>query len=216
MPSTQYKIAETFHSVQGEGSQAGQQAFFIRFHGCNLKCDFGNGFVCDDKAHSGFDHEMLNLFELEIKARKVSTTLNIVITGGEVSLVGDIGRFIRAFKGFGFHVAVETNGYKIERLADADLITYSPKDKWDKKARSVCYEEYALMSGMPAIELKLLAGESDEVDVERWDTYPLKYVQAIGYEHNFDHTNMKYCVDFVTQNPDWHLSTQLQKLYKVQ
>jgi len=216
MPSTQYKIAETFHSVQGEGSWAGQQAFFIRFHGCNLECDFGNGFKCDDAAHSGPDYEMLNLLELEIKARKIPTTLNVVLTGGEISLNGSIGKVIRTLKSFGFQVACETNGFQIERLRDADLITYSPKTKWAHKARLVTHEEYAEMENgeMPQIELKLLAGTQDTPD-KIWESYPMKYVQAIGFEHGFDEANMNACIAWVIANPDWYLSTQLQKLYGV-
>ncbi len=216
MPSTSYKIAETFHSVQGEGSWAGQQAFFIRFHGCNLECDFGNGFKCDDAAHSGPDFEMLNLLELEIKARKIPTTLNVVLTGGEISLNGDIGRVIRTLKSFGFQVACETNGFNIERLQDADLITYSPKSKWARRARAITYEEYAEMENgeMPPIELKLLAGVDAEPD-KMWESYPMKYVQAIGREHEFDDANMSACIEWVIANPEWYLSTQLQKLYSV-
>ena len=50
--SKTYPIVETFYSIQGEGKYAGRAAYFIRFLGCNLKCDFGNGFVCDDTAHT--------------------------------------------------------------------------------------------------------------------------------------------------------------------
>ncbi len=215
MPSVQYKIAETFHSVQGEGSQAGQQAFFIRFHGCNLKCQFGGGFTCDDAAHSGPDSTMMTIMDMEIAARKIPDTMNIVITGGEVTLNGRIGEVVKNLKKFGFHVAVETNGHKIELLKDADLITYSPKIGYAEGARLIPYEEYQAMDGMPEIELKLLAGVHNHVDTGRWDSYPLKFVQAIGQEHNFYKPNLSYCVDFVTRHPEWYLSTQLQKLYGV-
>ncbi len=217
MPSSQYKIAETFHSIQGEGSWAGQQAFFIRFHGCNLTCDFGGGFACDDVAHTSKDFKMMTVMDMEIAARKIPNTLNIVITGGEVTLNSGIGKVINSLKLLGFHVAVETNGYKIERLSDADLITYSPKIAWSKVARLITYNDYLKIfeGGRPIIELKLLAGKSNEVDVKLWEDYPLKYIQAIGNKHGFDKTNMRYCVDFVTVNPEWYLSTQLQKLYKV-
>jgi len=213
MPSTQYKIAETFHSVQGEGSQGGQQAFFIRFHGCNLACTFGK-FKCDDAAHSGPEFKMMTIMDMEIAARKIPDTMNIIITGGEVSLNAGIGKVIRTLKSFGFHVAVETNGYKIERLKDADLITYSPKTQWEENARTILYDEYQEMEDMPKIELKLLAGVLYP-PMKMWEDYPLKYVQAIGEEHDFDKPNLSFCVDWVTRNPEWYLSTQLQKLYGV-
>ncbi len=198
-------------SVQGEGSLAGQAAFFIRFHGCNLTCDFGNGFKCDDTNHTKPNYEEIGSLDLMIKARKAGTH-NIIITGGECSNDKNIHKLIRYFRREGYHVSAETNGNHIERLAGANLITYSPK----KRGRLVTYEDYKEMEGggMPDIELKLLAGTQDTPD-KIWEDYPLKYIQAIGNEHSFDEANMKYCVDFVTKNTEWHLSTQLQKLYKV-
>ncbi len=209
-----YAIAETFLSVQGEGRQAGQAAFFIRFHGCNLVCNFGNGFVCDDDAHVSKPISELTALDLVIQARKAGTH-NIVLTGGEVSLDPNISKLIRYFRHEGYFVAVETNGVKIERLLDANLITYSPKIGFARKARQISYDDYLSLGHSGNIELKLLAGEHHHVDTGRWDSYALKYVQAIGNAHTFDDANMKYCVDFVTHNPEWYLSTQLQKLYKV-
>ena len=34
------KITEIFPSIQGEGLRQGEPTIFIRFSGCNLKCDF--------------------------------------------------------------------------------------------------------------------------------------------------------------------------------
>ena len=34
------KLAESFVSINGEGQQAGALALFLRFTGCNLKCDW--------------------------------------------------------------------------------------------------------------------------------------------------------------------------------
>ena len=34
------KINEIFYSLQGEGHYTGTAAVFIRFSGCNLRCDF--------------------------------------------------------------------------------------------------------------------------------------------------------------------------------
>ena len=39
-----FNVAETFLSINGEGTRAGQLAFFIRLAGCNLRCDY-----CDTK-----------------------------------------------------------------------------------------------------------------------------------------------------------------------
>lgn len=42
------KINEIFYSLQGEGFYTGTPALFIRFSGCNLKCDF-----CDTRHEDG-------------------------------------------------------------------------------------------------------------------------------------------------------------------
>lgn len=42
------KINEIFYSLQGEGYHIGTPAIFVRFSGCNLKCDF-----CDTQHEEG-------------------------------------------------------------------------------------------------------------------------------------------------------------------
>ena len=37
---TIFHVAETFTSINGEGTHAGQLAVFVRFCGCNLNCSF--------------------------------------------------------------------------------------------------------------------------------------------------------------------------------
>ena len=52
------KINEIFYSLQGEGYHTGTPAVFIRFSGCNLKCDF-----CDTRHETGemmTDEEIVN------------------------------------------------------------------------------------------------------------------------------------------------------------
>ena len=212
MPSSiTYPLTETFMSVQSEGSQAGQPAFFIRFHGCNLDCKFGDGFVCDETLHSKPQYDKVTPLELLIMVRKACTH-NVVITGGEPSLNGSIGSLIRYLRHEGYHVAVETNGYKMERLLDANLITYSPKIGHSAGARQIRYAEYQAMGHKDDIELKLLANAENPVDTGRWDDYPLKFVQAINYEHDVCIAAIRYVTDFVAANPEWYMSFQTHKI----
>ena len=99
------KINEIFYSLQGEGFHTGTPALFIRFSGCNLKCDF-----CDTQHESGTwmsDDEILR--QAEACPAKM-----VVLTGGEPSLA--IGKY----------VCIETNG--THAVPDAiDWITCSPK-----------------------------------------------------------------------------------------
>jgi len=215
MPSTQYPITETFLSVQSEGSLAGQAAFFIRFGGCNLTCQFTPTLKCDEKLHCDSENNsMISSMELMILARK-SKTHNIIITGGEPSLNGSVSKLIRYFRREGYHVSVETNGHKIERLLDANLITYSPKIGFSKGARQISYDEYLSFEHKGDIELKLLAGIDNTPDTGRWEDYPLKYLQAINHEDTINITNARYVSDFVATNPEWYTSFQAHKITKV-
>ena len=52
------KINEIFYSLQGEGYHTGTPAIFVRFSGCNLKCDF-----CDTQHEEGkmmIDDELID------------------------------------------------------------------------------------------------------------------------------------------------------------
>lgn len=111
------KINEIFYSLQGEGFYTGTAAIFIRFSGCNLKCDF-----CDTLHESGeflSDEEILqkiSLFESK----------HIVLTGGEPSLWID-EEFVGKLKSAGYYVQIETNGtHPIPQ--NVDWTTCSPKD----------------------------------------------------------------------------------------
>lgn len=199
-----YNIVETFYSIQGEGKFAGTSAYFIRFFGCNLACNFGNGFVCDDKAHSNKKLVVgYSINELVNKAEIVGAK-HIVLTGGEVSL-GNVNPLIEALQDAGMFVQVETNGNNYEAIKSANYITYSPKGAFDKDAPVMLIFN----------ELKLLAGINKPVDANLWTQIENKYVQPIGNEHSWDMDNVKYCIEFVKENPEWKLSLQTQKVMEV-
>ena len=199
---TEFKIVETFYTIQGEGRNAGMAAYFIRFYKCNLKCVFGSGFVCDDEAHTNKELvETLTIQELTDRVSSSGTKL-VVLTGGEVSL-HNVNDLIIALKAeCGVEVQVETNGYCMANIVHADYITYSPKIAFDANAPEPKYGFH---------ELKLLAGVDNPVDVNKWATVKNKYVQPIGNEHSWDMTNVEYCIEFVKANPDWKLSLQTHK-----
>lgn len=111
------KINEIFYSLQGEGFYTGTAAIFIRFSGCNLKCNF-----CDTLHESG---EFLSDEEI---LQKISffESKHIVLTGGEPSLWID-EEFVGKLKATGYYVQIETNGtHPIPQ--NVDWITCSPKD----------------------------------------------------------------------------------------
>ena len=97
------KINEIFYSLQGEGYHTGTPAIFVRFSGCNLKCDF-----CDTQHEEG----------------KMMTD-DEIITGGEPSLWID-DELIDRLHQAGKYVTIETNGTR-PLPATIDWVTCSPK-----------------------------------------------------------------------------------------
>ena len=81
MASLSLPVVETFHSLQGEGLQAGRSAFFIRLAGCSVGCPW-----CDTK-HSWpqGNHPDRSLADLagEAAAAAAAGAAFVVITGGE-------------------------------------------------------------------------------------------------------------------------------------
>lgn len=75
----EYKVVETFTSINGEGRKAGELAFFLRLAGCNLNCSY-----CDTKWANETEVKYTIMDENEIyRMIKDSGVKNVTITGGE-------------------------------------------------------------------------------------------------------------------------------------
>lgn len=101
-----YKIAETFSSINGEGTRAGQLAFFIRFTGCNLDCSY-----CDTKWANVPNASCTEMTGEEIlSAVEKSGIRNVTVTGGEPLIQPNIIPLLENLCGEGRYVEIETNG----------------------------------------------------------------------------------------------------------
>ncbi len=101
-----YKIAEIFSSINGEGTHAGQLAFFIRFTGCNLNCSY-----CDTKWANVPDAKYTEMTAAEILSEvKKSGIKNVTVTGGEPLIQQEIIPLLEMLCGDGRYVEIETNG----------------------------------------------------------------------------------------------------------
>ena len=111
------RVNEIFHSLQGEGSNSGTAAVFVRLAGCNLQCPF-----CDT------DHQ--NSTEMSEEAIAEATakwaTPLVVVTGGEPAMQLNTA-LVDALHRRGKRIAVETNG-TLPLPDGIDWITLSPKD----------------------------------------------------------------------------------------
>lgn len=96
------ELAEKFYSIQGEALSIGKPAFFIRFSGCNLRCQF-----CDAK-HSWVKGKEYVINDIVKDIKRYPTNL-VVLTGGEPLLHQD--KIVKLARKLPRHVfEIETNG----------------------------------------------------------------------------------------------------------
>lgn len=120
-----FPIIEIFQSIQGEGVNAGQLAVFVRFAGCNLRCEW-----CDTK-DSWDIPAALKVTRQQVLDRINSFSASLIIfTGGEPTLyMTQIASLVKDLKNK--HAdrtfAIETNGtMPVDREA-IDWVSCSPK-----------------------------------------------------------------------------------------
>ncbi len=115
------KIAELFHSIQGEGKLAGVPSVFVRTSGCNLRC------VWCDTPYTSWTPEGRDMPLGEIVTRTVEfKTHYVVLTGGEPVIQPEAAELCTQLKQHGLHVTLETAGTIHKPLA-IDLASLSPK-----------------------------------------------------------------------------------------
>jgi 7-carboxy-7-deazaguanine synthase len=207
MPST-YIVNEVFYSLQGEGVRAGTANVFVRFTGCNLRCDVAagdkspGGFACDTEFASG---RKLTLDELcqwiEREAHNWSQTGKwLILTGGEPGLQVT-QELIDKLHHRGYLLAIETNG-TVKLPEGLDWITCSPK-----------VAEHAIKQ-LTASEVKYVRGWGQGIP----KTVVKAHHQLISPA--FDGGNIRpdvlqWCIQLVKENPAWRMTIQGHKIWTV-
>ena len=97
------RVTEIFFSIQGEGTRAGRPCVFVRFTGCDLRCNY-----CDTAyAFTGGTESS----QAEILAEVARHPCRFVLlTGGEPMLQRELPALAQALLDQGYEVAVETHG----------------------------------------------------------------------------------------------------------
>ncbi len=103
----EYRIAETFVSINGEGQHAGELAVFIRFAGCNLNCSY-----CDTAWVNQKDAEVQSMSGEALTAYvRESGVRNVTITGGEPLIQPGIQELLEQLGSIpDIRIEIETNG----------------------------------------------------------------------------------------------------------
>ncbi len=116
------RIAEIFHSIQGEGLLAGVPSVFIRTSGCNLRCHW-----CDTP-YASWKPEGPEM-SVEQILRKVEgwNCSHVVLTGGDPMIAPDLPALATGLKKTGKHITIETAGTIPPNGIPCDLASISPK-----------------------------------------------------------------------------------------
>jgi 7-carboxy-7-deazaguanine synthase len=209
-----YSVKEIFHTLQGEGGQAGRAAVFCRFAGCNLwsgresdrttaACRFcdtdfvgtdgtGGGKFADAAALAQAVAALWPVLALPVAEQRRC----VVLTGGEPLLQVDAA-LIDALHAQGFEVAVETNG-TVPAPAGVDWLCVSPKAGTDVVVRR-------------GQELKLVYPQEglDPGGVAGWD-FERFFLQPMDGPNQRDNTQA--AIAYCQAHPQWRLSVQTHKV----
>jgi 7-carboxy-7-deazaguanine synthase len=165
------RIAEIFHSIQGEGLLAGVPSVFVRTSGCNLRCDW-----CDTP-YASWKPEGTEISVSEI-ANKISewNCNHVILTGGEPMISPDLPELATVLRKQGKHITIETAGTLSPNGIPCDLASISPKlsnstppaerdPAWAKKHESARLQPDVITEWIKNYEFQLKFVVSKEKDL---------------------------------------------------
>ncbi len=189
-------LMEEFYTIQGEGFNTGQAAYFIRLGGCDVGCHW-----CDVKeSWDASIHPLTSVKEIAEKASMYPAKA-VVITGGE-PLLYNLGPLCDTLKAQGIRIFLETSGaYPLS--GSFDWICVSPKKF--KGPRKDLLEQ--------ADELKVIVFNKQDFSWAEEHAVNIRseckhYLQP---EWSKASQLMPEIVEYVKSNPQWQISLQTHK-----
>lgn len=214
-----YAVKEIFYTLQGEGANTGRPAVFCRFAGCNLWsgreedrskaiCQFCDTDFVDTNGRGGGKfmtaHELATAvaatwpFPPSGCAATFDRTREeplVVCTGGEPLLQLD-DRLVAELHGYGFEVAIETNGTQTPPHG-IDWVCVSPKAGAELVLRTG--NELKLVYPQPGAEPERFI----DCDFQHFFLQPMDGPQR--------ERNIRLAVSYCLAHPQWRLSLQTHK-----
>ncbi|MGC8497380.1 MAG: 7-carboxy-7-deazaguanine synthase QueE [Thermoplasmata archaeon] len=164
------KINEIFYSIQGEGIHIGIPMVFVRFTGCNLRCEW-----CDTK-YAFFEGSQMNVEEVMTEIKKYKARW-VCITGGEPLLQEDVYALIYQLLKEEYNILIQTNG-------SISLIDVPCEDtifiNMDIKTPSSKMQDKLLDSNLEIL------GKKDSIKFVIADEEDYKYMRRFLKEHEIE------------------------------
>ena len=193
-------VMEHFYTIQGEGINAGQPAYFIRLAGCDVGCVW-----CDVKdSWNASIYPSVSVGELVTFALQHPTRI-CVITGGE-PLMHNLDDLCEQLRNRGFKVYLETSGaYQIS--GQWDWICISPKK----------FKRPLLENLIYADEIKFIIYNKSDFKWAMEFTSLLKINCQLLLQPEYSQFDkiMPSIIEFVKKHPKWRISLQTHKIINV-
>ncbi|MEI7490893.1 MAG: 7-carboxy-7-deazaguanine synthase QueE [Bacteroidota bacterium] len=193
-------VMEEFYTLQGEGFNTGQAAYFIRIGGCDVGCSW-----CDIK--ESWDARLYPPVDTNgVISRAVEFPGKaVVITGGE-PLNYNLNYLSQGLRQHHIKIFIETSGSR-PLSGDPDWLCLSPK-KSSPPLDKICIK---------ADELKvIILDETDlgwaEENKERVRPGCLLYLQPEWSRRN---TILPRIISYIKEHPQWRVSLQSHKYMRI-
>lgn len=215
IPVAQYKVAELFESINGEGPFAGQLAVFVRFKGCNLSCTY-----CDTAWANEPEAFCRMMTEAEIyQAVKETGIKNVTLTGGEPLIQPDILTLLAMLlKDGNLRIEIETNGSvnlrEMKQLSPLLSFTMDYKLPASGMEKGMFPDNFHLLTENDTV--KFVAGSKKDLlrAKEIIEQYDLTNKCRVYISTVFGSLDLKEVVDFMKEKRLNGVTLQLQ-LHKI-
>jgi 7-carboxy-7-deazaguanine synthase len=163
-------------TLQGEGPQQGQPAYFVRFGGCDYRCSWCDSLHAVDPATVRAEARRLTAAQIldQLGALPAGPRL-VVLSGGNPALL-DLDDLVDGLHARGLAVAVETQGSRWKPwLARVDCLVVSPKgpssgmDSQTHRQALARFVAFAREADAP-LHLKAVVFDDEDLDYARWLT----------------------------------------------
>jgi organic radical activating enzyme len=202
-----FKVVEIFDSIQGEGVFMGVPATFVRFAGCNLKCEW-----CDTKYSWNGHKEQLEVKELSAKEIVEQCHQDLVVlTGGEPCLQKYLAGLIDLLHGVDKSVNIETNG-TLGTPHNADWVTCSPKPQSNYDVNWDCHFDELKYVVDDAFDVDFISAEIRLSAKRGGPDAPIIWLQPQGFD--MDNSAQK-AFKLVMKYPYLRMGIQMHKLINV-